>query len=295
MEVLTMLIVENFLTKLKVDERSKNTIDSYRFDLKLWMQYQFPEAEVTAQQLESVTIQELYSYMESIAEKSSATRSRMVSSIKGLYKYLVEFAFITNNPTIALKKIKVKSKPPVRLNENQCLKMLDSVEKLTKENKERDYAMLTLFINTGIRESELVSIDLDSINDEVLTVTGKGNKTREVPLNESCIDAINAYLKVRSKESKDKALFLTTFGTRFTRHGLMGALERYLRKFNISIHKLRHTAATVWLGSGADITTIQRLLGHEDIKTTLIYAFVTDENKKKVVGGTSLSNIKRKV
>jgi len=75
----------------------------------------------------------------------------------------------------------------------------------------------------------------------------------------------------------------------------MGALERYLRKFNISIHKLRHTAATVWLGSGADITTIQRLLGHEDIKTTLIYAFVTDENKKKVVGGTSLSNIKRKV
>lgn len=292
-----MIVVDNFLNYMRALKKSPNTISSYELDLKLWMRFQFPGvAEVTVSDLENIPLQQFYDYIVSISHKASSTQARNVSSIKMLYVYLKEFKLIENNPTESLHQPQVTNKLPRYMNENQCVDLLESVESNSGYNPERDYAIITLFLNTGIRESELINIKLGDIKDNILTVIGKGDKEREIPLNESCTNAIDDYLKIRP-ESTDNSLFLSNRKKKLTRKGIIDIGKKYFSASGnekLSIHKLRHTAATMWLRNGADITKIKDLLGHNSILTTMKYAHVTNEDKKNVVANTPLANIKRK-
>jgi site-specific recombinase XerD len=291
-----MIVVENFLNYLDAREKSKNTIDSYRFDLKLWTDYQFPnQKEVTIEQLNSVTIENLYNYLASIKHKSASTRSRSQTSIKQLYNYLVVFKLIEENPAIAFKKIKQEKRHPKFLTLDQSIQLLESVDKTSGIFKERDFAILTVFMSAGLRESELIDMNIGDIEGDMLTVIGKGNKERKISLNQSCLDAINDYMKVR-QDCESNALFLTKQNKRLKRQSVILIVKKYLNaigKGNLSVHKLRHTAATEWLRSGANIRAIQCMLGHEHITTTEIYTHVQPETMREIVRNTGLANIKR--
>jgi site-specific recombinase XerD len=292
-----MIIVENFLNYMKVLKKSQNTIVSYEFDLKMWIRFQFPGvSEITTQQLESVKLQEFYNYLVSISHKATSTQARTISTIKMLYAYLVEFKLISENPAEKLHQPKIEKKLPKYMSEKQSINLLESVDSCDGNFPERDYAILTVFLNTGIRQSELVGINLSDIKEDILTIVGKGNKERQVLLNESCLDAIKEYLKVR-KETNETALFINKYGKRLARMGVIEVVKKYLKasgNSDLSTHKLRHTAATTWLTNGADITKIKDMLGHASILTTMLYAHVTPDDKRKLVANTALSNIKRK-
>jgi integrase/recombinase XerD len=293
-----MIILNNFLNYMKALKKSPNTISSYALDLKLWMKFQFPGIdEITIDDLQNVQLQQFYDYLAAISHKASSTQARNISSIKMLYVYLKEFKLIENNPSEVLHQPQITNKLPRYMNENQCVDLLDSVEWSDGQFPERDYAIITVFLNTGIRESELINIKLADINeDNILTVVGKGDKEREIPLNESCLESIADYMKVRP-DSTDNHLFLTRTGTKFSRHGIMRIGRKYFQlsgNEKLSIHKLRHTAATMWLRNGADITKIKEILGHNSILTTMKYAHVTNDDKKNVMANTPIANIKRK-
>lgn len=166
-----------------------------------------------------------------------------------------------------------------------------------ENSKERDYAILTLFLNCGLRLSELANINVDDIKDDKLTVIGKGNKQRTVYLNDACINAINRYLSVRPKENlKDKkALFLSKRLQRISIKTIQYLVKKYLKKANLtgkkySTHKLRHTAATLMYKYGkVDIRTLQKLLGHSNISTTQIYTHVDDSELKEALNKNPLN------
>jgi site-specific recombinase XerD len=254
-------------------------------------------SEVTVEQLKTVTIEDLYNYLASIKHKSISTRSRMQTSIKQLYKYLVVFKLIDNNPTLSFKKLKQEKRHPKFLTLDQSVQLLESVDETDGIFKERDYAMLTMFLSAGLRESELIDINIDDIDGDILTVIGKGNKERKISLNQACLDAIKNYMKVRQK-CESNTLFLTRQNKKLTRQSVQRIVKKYLKvigKENLSVHKLRHTAATEWLRSGANIRAIQCMLGHDHITTTEIYTHVQPETMREIVGNTGLANIKRKI
>lgn len=195
---------------------------------------------------------------------------------------------------------------PKYLSLDDSKKLLDVTMDENDENKERDYAIITLFLNCGLRLSELVGINMQDINFEEckLTVIGKGNKERTIYLNKACVNAIRTYLEVRPKEgirfdskNSQKALFLSKRRERISNRTVQYIVERELRKAGLdtskySTHKLRHTAATLMYQYGnVDIRALQELLGHESIATTEIYTHVNNEQVRNAVESNPLSNL----
>ncbi|CCJ33824.1 Probable integrase/recombinase [Caloramator australicus RC3] len=189
---------------------------------------------------------------------------------------------------------KINKRHPVYLTLEQSKRLLDSIK---GRNKERDFAIITLFLNCGLRLSELVSIDISKIKGDTLTVVGKGNKERTVYLNKACIKAINSYLAVRPKDGvvdKD-ALFLSERKKRIDKR----TVEKLVKKYIVSAgllndkytpHKLRHTAATLMYKYGkVDIRALQHILGHESVSTTQIYTHIDDEILRDAVKSNPLS------
>lgn len=168
------------------------------------------------------------------------------------------------------------------------------------KNKERDYAIITLFLNCGLRLSELVNIDINKIKEDTLTVIGKGNKERTVYLNDACIRAIENYMRVRPNDSAiDKeALFLSSRNTRINKRTVELMVKKYLKNASIvdgkyTPHKLRHTAATLMYKYGnVDIRALQQILGHESVSTTQIYTHIDDEKLRQAVQSNPLSEEK---
>ena len=170
---------------------------------------------------------------------------------------------------------------------------LEEAEKLLSvidgKYKERDYAMITLFLNCGMRLSELVSIDYNDIKaDGTLVITGKGNKERTVYLNQACINAVTTYMKVRPHDGvKDRALFLSSRNQRISNRSVQHIVEEYLKKAGLgdrglSVHKLRHTAATLMYQHGnVDVLLLKEILGHENLSTTEIYTHISNDATKK--------------
>jgi integrase/recombinase XerD len=206
---------------------------------------------------------------------------------------------IRHNPSIELESPKINSRHPVYLTLEESKQLLSSID---GENKERDYAIITLFLNCGLRLSELISIDINKINNDKLTVIGKGNKERTVYLNSACIDAINNYLKVRPTDDnvKDKnALFLSERKRRISKRAVQYLVKKYIGISNLdtekySPHKLRHTAATLMYKYGkVDIRSLQQILGHENISTTQIYTHLDDETLRNAINANPLSEEKK--
>lgn len=204
------------------------------------------------------------------------------------------------NPCDNLDAPKVRSSLPKYLSMEESLELLDVVD---GPFRERDYCILTLFLNCGMRLSELVGINLSDIKTDTLTVIGKGNKERVVYLNEACLAAISDYLDVRAKNAikpaARNALFISRLGNRISNKTVQHIVKKYLEEAGLggkgySTHKLRHTAATLMFrDGGVDLRTLQEILGHEQLSTTQIYTHVSDEQMRTAASKNPLAHVKK--
>ena len=273
--------------------------------------------DIDAKFLNKVDINDIYSFMTYLKDdcnNTATSRARKSASIKGFFKYLYSKAkVIDNDPAKELENPKIGKRLPKYLTLNESQELLEKTkngEKYKKPNKDlsdiqkiltaRDYAMITLFLNCGMRLSELVSIDINHIkfDEAVLTVIGKGNKERAVYLNKACLNALDEYIEVRPeiKSSPDKnALFLSERKKRISNRMVQTVIKDYLKSCglgNYSTHKLRHTAATLMYQNGVDVRALQEILGHENIGTTEIYTHVDNYQIRQAVENNPLANYK---
>lgn len=254
---------------------------------------------LTVDVLNSITQQDILQYLyycKNDLKSSVDTRSKHLSAIKGYFKYMYNTEkIINNNPTINIEAPKKPASLPMYLTLDEAKKLFESI---SGQNRVRDYCIITLFLNCGLRLSELVSINLADIrSDNTLKIRGKGNKERIIYLNNSCIQAINKYLEQRNTIENiiDKeALFISKKRVRLTTRGVEHLVKKYLKIAGLegySAHKLRHTAATLMYQNGTDVRTLQELLGHSNLATTQIYTHINDKQIKSAVDNNPLNNL----
>jgi site-specific recombinase XerD len=315
-------ILREFLVYIEtILNRSSNTVLSYYYDLRLFLRFiklhkniipkntvfeEIKIADVDAQLISRITTSDIYEFIHFISSKNnnrSYSRARKVSTLRSFFKYLTKKTHLLDyDPMLELDNPK-KSKSIVKyLTIEQSISLLNSID---GKFKERDYCIIVLFLNCGLRLSELVGINENDIKENKLVVTGKGNKQRLVYLNEACLNAIENYMKYKSLHYKDTlkrepALFISRNLKRIDKRSVQLIVEKYLKAANLdnmgfSTHKLRHTAATLMYQHGnVDVRTLQEVLGHENLSTTQIYTHVSNEQTKKAIESNPLSNIKPK-
>lgn len=258
--------------------------------------------DLTLETVASVTLSDAYMflvYCKDDRENNERTRARKATTLRMFYKYLtVQKRVLNENPLQELDSPKIKKTLPKYLTLDESLDLLNSVD---GKFKERDYCIITLFLNCGMRLSELVSLNLSDIrSNNTIVVTGKGNKERTIYLNDACIDAINAYLPFRPVDGvKDKnALFISRQKSRISPKTVQYIVKNTLEKAglkdrDLSTHKLRHTAATLMYQHGnVDVLAIKEMLGHESLSTTQIYTHIMDEQLQKAAEANPLSSVK---
>lgn len=281
--------LDTFIDQLWLqDGLSKNTLESYRFDLTsfaLWLQTQH-------KQLLSVGQADIQQYLAVRFPQSKArSMSRLIATLRRFYRYCLRENKIDTDPTLQIEAPKLPRSLPKSLSEDEVVALLNAPN-LNEPAGLRDRAMLELLYACGLRVSELVSIQTTeiSIADGVVRVTGKGSKTRLVPMGEEAADWISRYLKKARPDILQKrlcdALFVTNRGEAMTRQAFWYLIKRYALLAGInkpmSPHVLRHAFATHLLNHGADLRVVQMLLGHSDISTTQIYTHVARERLKKL-------------
>lgn len=304
---------------------SKKTVDEYFLDLRTFFRYlkisrglvnrdtAFDEISIMDVDLEfikSVTLSDIYDFLSFLSrdrEKhpgshhveyglNAASRARKIATIRSFYKYLyAKEKLIEENPVKDLDSPKLIKSLPRYLTLEESVRLLSSVD---GKNRERDYCILTLFLNCGLRISELVGLDITSVSEDSLRVLGKGGKERIVFLNDACIRAIKDYLAVRNQVSTNTpALFISSRRERISKSTVHDLVKKHLAAAGIdstkySAHKLRHTAATLMLQNGVDVRTLQELLGHEHLNTTQIYTHVESESLRDAARRSPLSEFR---
>ncbi|NLD45830.1 MAG: tyrosine recombinase XerC [Clostridiaceae bacterium] len=310
------LILKDFLNYLQtIRGKSINTVQVYFYDLRLFFRYlkierklvdaniEFDEiniCDINIDLIKTITLSDLYafmSYVSNIRDNTSYARARKVASLKSFFNYLTNKAKLLDvNPAAELESPKILKRLPRYLNVEESKQLLSSVN---GEYSERDYAILTLFLNCGMRLSELVGINISNIKNNTLTVIGKGDKERSIPLNNACIEAIKEYMKIRPVDGvKDKnALFLSKRKQRISKESVQKIVKKYIKEAGLdphrySTHKLRHTAATLMYRYGnVDIRALQELLGHESISTTEIYTHLNKKQLQDAVDKNPLADV----
>ena len=310
---------------LAYQRKSPNSVDQYNCDLNMflkYMKYHFGQtkendfdkidiSDFTVNDLEKITQDDIHafiSYLSINRRCGPATCARKISTIRIFFKYLtITTNTIKNNPAQNLETPKLNKRLPKYLTLEDSQKLLDtSANDEESKNKERNFAIITLFLNCGMRLSELVGINISDIkfDDYKLTVIGKGNKERTIYLNNACVSALKQYLNVRPTNAKkdlknsDKALFLSGYRQRISKRTVEDVVSKELQKAGLdttkySTHKLRHTAATLMYKYGqVDIRALQELLGHQSISTTEIYTHVDNEQVRNAVEANPLANFK---
>ena len=301
--------------------KSPNTIKEYNYDLATFLKFikihfgltnehDFSKIvinDIDINTIKRITLDDIHAFISYLAtnlRSKPATRARKVSSIRVFFKYLSSKAkLIESNPAQDLETPKLDRRMPKYLTLDDSKKLLSVAGNEDNRNSYRDYAITTLFLNCGMRLSELVNINIKDIkfDDCKMTVIGKGNKERTIYLNNACMRAIADYLEVRPKEgikydSKD-ALFLSERRERISNRTVQYIIKNELRKAGLdtnkySVHKLRHTAATLMYQYGnVDIRALQELLGHASISTTEIYTHVENEQVRNAVESNPLANL----
>ncbi|MBV1818826.1 tyrosine recombinase XerC [Anaerosalibacter bizertensis] len=312
------LILEDYLNYMEtIRGKSPNTVKEYFFDIRIFLRflkirYRLVEKNTPLEEIEiydididfikRVTIQDLHAFI-SFVDKNrgngNSAKARKVASIRSFFDYLhTKINLIEKNPANNLEFPKTDNRQPVYLTLEQAKSLLDTISNNPNELfRKRDYAIVTLFLNCGLRLSELVSIDIHKIKEDTLTVIGKGNKERTIYLNDACKEALNDYIKIRPKDAKDeKALFLSKRKNRISTRAVQHMIDKYLEKTGLdpsiySTHKLRHTAATLMYKYGnVDIRALQDILGHENVATTQIYTHIDDERLREAVNSNPLSH-----
>ncbi len=317
-------ILRNYITYIEtVRGRSSKTVEEYVLDIKTLLRFIYVHRglvdtndlknisikDVDIDFIKSITLTEIYSflvYCKNDRENNDKTRARKTSSIKSFFNYLTHKCnLLEHNPVDQLEAPKTKKSLPKYLSLEQCYELLNNVN---GDYKERDYAILVIFLNCGIRLSELCGLNVTDINisgdSTTMRVLGKGNKERIVYLNDACVAAIKAYLKVRQvggvQHQHKNALFLSRLKRRISnktvQHIVYSNLERIgLGGQGYSVHKLRHTAATLMYQYGnVDVRVLKDILGHENLGTTQIYTHLSNKMAKEAVESNPLSNVKQK-
>ena len=305
--------------------QSQRTISEYYLDLRMFlrfmrlvkeeMPYDTPLDAISIKSLDiefikTITITDIFDFLSYLANDrqselsvdpgiGAAARSRKLSAIKSFYKYLtVRTKLLTVNPVKDVEFPKIRKSLPKYLTLEESRRLLSSVRGV---NEKRDYAILMLFLNCGIRRSELVGLNLSDVYEDRIRVTGKGNKERIVYFGTACKAAIDAYLPERNKKvlSDNRALF----GSRDNNRISVTAVHRLVKKHMLaagldpsqySAHKLRHTAATLMVSNGVDIKTVQEVLGHEHLNTTEIYTHIENTELKIAAEANPLSHLEKK-
>ncbi len=314
--------------QLAYKNKSPESVNQYNCDLRMFLRYmkyhfgitsekefnQITIKDFTLEQLSKVKQEDIHSFISYLSINrrcGPATCAKKISTIRIFFKYLtITSKMLKDNPAQNLETPKLNKRLPRYLTLEDSEKLLNNTfEDKDNKNKERDFAIITLFLNCGLRLSELVGINIADIkfDDQKMTVIGKGNKERSIYLNKSCIDAIKSYLNVRPKEgvkkdskNSDKALFLSSYRQRISKRTVENVVSRELQKAGLdttkySTHKLRHTAATLMYKYGnVDIRALQELLGHQSISTTEIYTHVDNEQVRNAVESNPLSQFKAK-
>lgn len=302
--------------------QSARTISEYYLDLRMFlrfmklikseMPYSTPLEEISIQDVDlefvkTITITDIFDYLSYLANDrqtddgdasgiGAAARARKLSAIKSFYKYLtVRTKQLTENPVKDVEYPKIRKSLPRYLTLEESKRLLAAVE---GPNAKRDYAILMLFLNCGIRRSELVGLNLSNVYEDRIRVIGKGNKERIVYFGSACRAAIEAYLPERNKKvlSDNKALFASRDNNRIS----VTAVHRLVKKYMLlagldpsqySAHKLRHTAATLMVSNGVDIKTVQEVLGHEHLNTTEIYTHIESTELKIAAEANPLAHL----
>lgn len=320
------LILRDFLSYHEnIKAQSPRTIHEYYLDLRMFLRFMklmHDEMPITTRLdeivikdldiefIRQITTSDIFDFLSYLANDRSAnpdasvpeygieatSRARKLSAIKSFYKYLtVRTKQLQDNPVADLEYPKIRKSLPRYLTLEQSAALLQAVSGM---NQKRDYAILMIFLNTGIRRSELVGLNISDVYDDRLRVVGKGNKERFVYFGTPCRRAIDEYLVERNKKvlTDNRALFGSRDGNRIS----VSAVHRLVKKAllqagldadQFSAHKLRHTAATLMLSNGVDIKTVQEVLGHENLNTTQIYTHIESTELKIAAEANPISRL----
>lgn len=286
-----MNYVENFLEYLKYERvYSDKTILNYEEDLKCFFDFLNKETIKSVKQVDYKIIRNYLMYLYS-KNYSKKTIARHISSLRSFYKFLMKEEIIKNNPMTLISNPKLDQKLPRFLYSNE-LEMILEIPDTTTTYGIRDTCILELLYSTGVRVSELVAIKLKDINyqEQSIKVFGKGKKERIVFFGKTLKEKLEHYLKESRKEllknKSNEYLFLNHLGNQLTERGIRTIIDKILKQgqveFHISPHVFRHTFATHLLDNGADLKSVQELLGHENLSTTQIYTHVSNERLRTV-------------
>jgi len=308
---------------------SKKTVDEYFLDLRTFFRFLILHRDMVPRDtlfdsisikdidydfIEAVTISEVYEYLSFLTRDrpirpasrntynglSTASRARKTAVIRSYFKYLTlksDKNRLKKNPVADLDAPKIRKTLPRFLSLDESRKLLDNVDGV---HRERDFCILTIFLNCGLRISELANLNLTDLREDSIRVLGKGNKERIVFINDACVEAINDYLQIRKATAvtTEGALFLSSRRIRISTSTIHSLVKKHLLAAGLdstsySSHKLRHTAATLMLKSGVDVRTLQELLGHENLNTTQIYTHIDNNSLRDAAMRSPLSGYKK--
>lgn len=289
-----MNYIEDFADYLKNErELMQNTLDSYLRDIRIFEKY----LKDNNQSLDCVTKTGIITYLIFLQKngKAASTISRNLASIRAYFQFLLNNGFVNEDPTLNLESPKVEKKLPSVLSKHEVEMFLEQPNSNEAKGL-RDKAMLELLYATGIRVTELISLEIDDVDlvNGILHCMNSNNKCRTIPIGNCCLKYIRQYLnECRDKfspDSKEKALFLNIHGEKMTRQGFWKIVKYYTKRANINKsitpHTLRHSFAVHLIENGADLQSIQEMLGHSDISTTQIYCKINDTRIKEVYSRT---------
>ncbi|MGB2705608.1 MAG: tyrosine recombinase XerC [Candidatus Omnitrophota bacterium] len=277
--------IEKFKGYLRVEKNySPHTVKNYASDLLEFSNF-LPGIE--AVNIDYLAVRKFLGYLRS-KDISKRSVARKVSSLRTFFRFLQRDGYIKNNPVASISAPKMDKKLPIFLDEKTVEKLVTSPDSKTMQGA-RDKAILETLYSAGIRVSELVGIDIAEVDfiSGVVKVLGKGRKERLAPIGDKAVDAIRGYLEFRNRKWGDeKALFLNKSGKRLNQRSVRRTVDKYIKRLSIkeriSPHTLRHSFATHLLNRGADLRSVQELLGHKNLSTTQIYTHVTTERIKSV-------------
>ncbi len=308
-----------------IKAQSPKTIEEYYLDMRMFLRFMklmrndmpvytrledIPIKDIDLSFIQTITTSDIFDFLSYLANDrifnpdspapergiSAAARARKLSAIKSFYKYLtVRTKQLHDNPVADLEYPKLRKSLPKYLTLEQSAALLKAV---SGPNEKRDYAIIMLFLNCGIRRSELVGLNIADVYEDRIRVVGKGNKERFVYFGTACRKAIDAYMPVREKQTltDNRALF----GSRDKNRISVSAVHRMIKKYLLmagldqdqySAHKLRHTAATMMLSGGVDVKTVQEVLGHENLNTTQIYTHIENTELKIAAEANPLAKL----
>ncbi len=312
------LLMRDFFGHMEtVKGRSTQTVNEYFTDLRTFFRFikrsrglvkdELPDEEISINDVDidfirTITLTDLYEFMNHAKmdrSNNNTTRARKTTTLRVFFRYLTEYTHqLEYNPVQNLDSPKQRKALPKYLTIEQSKQLLEAAG---GEFAERDYCMLILLLNCGLRRAELAGINLTDIrSDHTLIVRGKGNKERILHLNDACWSAIEQYKAVRPipDRSTGDAFFLSRLKKRISLQGVHYVVKGYLKSIegaeNYSTHKLRHTAATLMYQNGGDVRVLQQILGHENLGTTQIYTHVSNQQVHDVMESNPLSSLKRK-